>query len=131
MKYGIAKLSVAPCRAEAADSSEQVTQLLFGETIKIYEKKRSWYRVKTAHDNYECWMDENQFEFITQRRFEELQESKPNLVADVVDVIKNEDTNEVLPILVGCNLIDYKDTAFSFLGNKCTSGPLFLNGQPL
>ena len=39
MKYGLGHLSVVPCRAEPSDSSEQVTQLLFGETIKVYEKK--------------------------------------------------------------------------------------------
>jgi len=109
MKYGIGHLSVVPCRAEASDSSEQVTQLLFGETIKVYEKKRSWYRVKTAHDNYECWMDENQFEFITQREFEKLRETKSPLVNDLVEVMKTNDGIHLMTVLLGSNLPNLED----------------------
>lgn len=125
MKYGIGHLSVVPCRAEAADSSEQVTQLLFGETIKVYEKKRSWHRVKTAHDNYECWMDENQFKFITQREFEQLNEQKPFVVSDLVEVLTKEDGTELMTVLMGSNLpniennlVDVKDSVWKFEGNS-------------
>lgn len=122
MKYGIGKLSVVPCRAEASDSSEQVTQLLFGETIKVYEKKRSWYRIKTAHDNYECWIADNQFEFISQRKFEELKDNKPLVVGDLVDIIHNETSNEMMTVLLGCNLIDYKDSEITHLDQKWKYG---------
>ena len=55
MKYGVCHLSVVPCRLEPFDSSEMVTQLLFGETVKVYEeKKKSWRRAKTAYDDYDC-----------------------------------------------------------------------------
>lgn len=109
MKYGIGKLSVVPCRAEASDSSEQVTQLLFGETIKVYEKKRSWYRVKTSSDNYECWMDENQFNFISQSQYEDLKAKAPLVVGDLVEIIRDPSSNEMMPILLGCNLPNFKD----------------------
>lgn len=103
MKYGIGHLSVVPCRAEASDKSEQVTQLLLGETIKVYEKKRSWYRIKTNHDKYECWIDENQFQFITQREFEDLSSSRPIVVSDLVEVLTSSNNN-IMAILMGCNL---------------------------
>jgi cell wall-associated NlpC family hydrolase len=108
MKYGIGHLSVVPCRAEASDSSEQVTQLLFGETIKVYEKKRSWYRVKTAHDNYECWMDEKQFLFITQSQFEDLQSQLPLVAADFVQLIQHPKSGEMISLLLGSNLPYFK-----------------------
>lgn len=104
MKYGIGHLSVVPCRTEASDKSEQVTQLLFGETIKVYEKKRSWYRIKTAHDNYECWIDEKQFLFITQRQFEELQSQPPLVAADFVQLIQHPKSGEMISLLMGANL---------------------------
>lgn len=129
MKYGIGHLSVAPCRAEASDMSEQVTQLLFGETIKVYEKKKSWFRVKTAHDNYECWMDENQFVFITQREFEELNANKPMVVADLVEIMNNPSTNELMTILLGSNLpkldknkIEIKDSVWNYEGLSIDAG---------
>ena len=125
MKYGIGHLSVVPCRAEAADSSEQVTQLLFGETLKVYEKKRSWYRVKTAHDSYECWMDENQFKFITQREFEQLNAQKSLVVSDLAEVLTKVEGSELMTILLGSNLpnienklVDVKESVWRFEGNS-------------
>tara|TARA_B100000965_G_C19559122_1_gene743655 strand:+ start:858 stop:1634 length:777 start_codon:yes stop_codon:yes gene_type:complete len=115
MKYGLGHLSVVPCRAEPSDSSEQVTQLLFGETIKVYEKKRSWYRVKTAHDNYECWMDENQFIFISEDEFNELK-NPPLLVSEFADLIKHEQSGEMMTLLLGSNLPFYSNSIVK-LGN--------------
>ena len=129
MKYGIGHLSVAPCRAEASDRSEQVTQLLLGETIKVYEKKRSWYRVKTVHDGYECWMDENQFQFINQREFEDLNNKKPIVVSDLVEVLTNTEENSMMTILLGCNLpnlnndiIQINEQKWNFEGSTIDSG---------
>ncbi|MEQ8909919.1 MAG: C40 family peptidase [Vicingaceae bacterium] len=115
MKYGIGHLSVVPCRAEPSDSSEQVTQLLFGETIKVYEKKRSWYRVKTAHDKYECWMDENQFLFISQQQFESFQQNKPVLVNDFAQLLSHEQSGEMMSVLLGSNLPELKDQKIHLL----------------
>ena len=109
MKYGIGHLSVVPCRAEASDASEQVTQLLLGECIKVYEQKRSWYRIKCVHDNYECWIDENQFKFISQRQFDDLANSKPKLVKDLAEVLVNPKNGELMTVLLGSNLPFYKD----------------------
>jgi cell wall-associated NlpC family hydrolase len=107
MKYGIGHLSVVPCRAEPSDKSEQVTQLLLGETLKVYEKKKSWYRVKTAFDNYECWIDEKQFLFINQREFEKLNEEAPLVVSELADVLSNEESGEMTTVLLGSNLPHY------------------------
>lgn len=118
MKYGIGILSVAPCRAEASDKSEQVTQLLLGETLKVYEKKRSWYRVKTVHDNYECWMDENQFAFISQRQFEAIQSSKPTVVSDLINVVSQTEGSAMMTILMGSNLVEFSNDQFIIDSNQ-------------
>ncbi len=117
MKYGLGHLSVVPCRAEASDSSEQVTQLLFGETVKVYEKKRSWYRVKTAHDNYECWMDENQFVFIGEEEFKALQSNPALVVNEFADILKHEQSGEMMSVLLGSSLPFLKDQKVK-LGNE-------------
>ncbi len=105
MKYGIGHLSVVPCRAEASDKSEQLTQLLFGELIKVYEKKnKSWYRIKTAHDNYECWIDENQFLFINENEFKKQSQSPLHVVSDMVEVISHKESTEIMAVLIGSNL---------------------------
>lgn len=129
MKYGIGHLSVVPCRAEASDSSEQVTQLLFGETIKVYEKKRSWYRIKTAHDNYECWMDEKQFLFITQSQFEELQSQQSLVAADFVQLIQHPKSGEMISLLLGSNLPYFKNNSIQIDKDEWKFEGITLNTQ--
>lgn len=113
MKYGICHLSVVPCRLEPFDSSEMVTQLLFGETVKIYEeKKKSWRRVKTAYDDYDCWIDEKQITYISQNEFELLNNSFA--ITELVTVIENK-TNELFtPISMGSSLPNLKGCTVSF-----------------
>lgn len=117
MKYGIGHLSVVPCRSEASDSSEQVTQLLFGETIKVFEKRKSWYRIKTNFDQYECWIDEKQFVFINQSTFEELNTNKPIATSDLIALVTQESDGYVLPIPIGSNLPRFKDSQFELNGS--------------
>ena len=118
MKYGICHLSVVPCSAEASDASEQVTQLIFGELIKVYEKRSSWYRVKLQNDGYECWIDEKQFVFISQKQFDQIKESKPAILHELAEVITNSDNGERMSILIGSQLSTFnkKQRSMSFGG---------------
>lgn len=58
--HGIIHVAHAPIRSEHTDSSEMVTQLLFGETCEIIDKHNQWVKIRCSHDNYEGWMDEKQ-----------------------------------------------------------------------
>ena len=71
---GICRLALAPVRKDPADSSEQVTQLLFGEHYEIQEvsKNRKWYRICIAHDGYEGWLDYKQHSPITNSYFNQI-----------------------------------------------------------
>ncbi|MCY1513876.1 Gamma-D-glutamyl-L-lysine dipeptidyl-peptidase [compost metagenome] len=51
---------MAPLRSEPSDRSEIVSQLLFGDRVKLLEKTEKWCRVRTHHDLYEGWMDYKQ-----------------------------------------------------------------------
>lgn len=123
MKYGICHLSVVPCRLEPSDSSEMVTQLLFGETVKIYEEKRAdWRKIKTAHDNYECWVDKKQIIEITEEEFSSLNSSS-FVSTDLVHVVKNDDL--VIPIVIGSSLpnlgndyISINEVKYNYDGNS-------------
>lgn len=53
----ISLLSIIPIRAEAAESAEMVSQLLFGEELAVLEETPSWSRIRTQQDNYEGWVD--------------------------------------------------------------------------
>ncbi|MEY3834949.1 MAG: hypothetical protein RI989_377 [Bacteroidota bacterium] len=48
-------------RAEASDRSEQVSQLIFGETYEVLEENEKWYYIETSFDQYRGWIDKKQF----------------------------------------------------------------------
>ena len=54
----IATAAVAPVLADAAVRSEQVTQLVLGETAALLERRGEWLRVRTDADGYEGWVNE-------------------------------------------------------------------------
>ncbi len=115
MKYGICHLSVVPCRLEPADTSEMVTQLLFGDIIKVYEEKKgNWSRIKTVPDNYDCWIDTKQFTTILEEEFNAINSSPLVLCNDVVSVVKNTKTKELTPIVLGSSLPHFKKNNFHF-----------------
>ena len=61
MQYGICNLNIVPVRVEPDDTSELVSQLLFGEQIKVLEKRKKWSRIRIAFDHYEGWVDNKQY----------------------------------------------------------------------
>jgi hypothetical protein len=71
MSYGIAHLSVIPCRAEPSDKAEMVTQLLFGEVYEVLDEKPKWILIKQAYDGYESWICRKQFLEISGTEYDE------------------------------------------------------------
>jgi|LakMenE18May11ns_1017448.scaffolds.fasta_scaffold9907431_2 hypothetical protein len=61
MVNGQCLLSFIPARAEASDRSEQVSQLIFGETYEVLEENEKWYFIETSFDQYRGWIDKKQF----------------------------------------------------------------------
>lgn len=53
--------AVIPLRHSPDDRSEIVSQVLFGETAILLDRKEQWLRIKCLHDQYEGWVDHKQF----------------------------------------------------------------------
>lgn len=53
--------AVVPVRKEPSDKSEQVTQLLFGESVDVLEKQAKWSLIR-GEDGYEGWIDNKQYQ---------------------------------------------------------------------
>jgi hypothetical protein len=84
MSYLRCVVPVCPVRAEAAHRSEQVSQLLFGETAELIESSGDFVKIKCSYDNYEGWCQLSQLQ--------EMKQSSPenftvNLCADWVNEI--------------------------------------------
>ena len=118
--FGICNLAIVPVRLEPSDRSEQVTQLLFGEHFTILEQQTKWSKIKIAFDNYEGWIDNKQYQEISEKQFDSLNESPIVLSADLIEFISNP-KNELLPISIGSSLSFLNDDTlnisnFSFEG---------------
>jgi hypothetical protein len=103
MKYGICHLSIVPLRAEAADTSEMVTQVLYGEQFKVLEHRKKWSRIRLDFDGYEGWIDTKQFVFISEEIFTDLRKQTPRLSSDLVDFVASEE-GQLLSICMGSTL---------------------------
>ena len=57
MKYAICLQPYIPMRATAAETSEMISQLLFGDTFQIFEEEPRWYHIIRDCDGYEGWID--------------------------------------------------------------------------
>lgn len=53
----ISLLSIVPLRREPSETSEMVSQILFGESYDVLETADNWTKVQMTHDGYEGWVD--------------------------------------------------------------------------
>lgn len=124
MQYGICLLSVVPCRKEPSNTSEMVTQLLFGEHYSVMETTESWLKINTAFDNYECWINIKQHNRISESTFNQVQKQSPAYSSELIQVIHNKNTNSSFPVSIGAalpfynaNKVGFEDHQFTFEGN--------------
>lgn len=87
MRYGIAHLSIVPLRLEAADTSEMVSQVLYGDTFKVLEQRKKWSRIRLAFDKYEGWIDNKQYLEISEDNYKQLSSETLNVSSDLVEYI--------------------------------------------
>lgn len=78
--YGIILLPLVPLRKTPAESSELVSQLIYGETINILEEQNNWLRISNIADNYEGWIDRKMLKLLTNEEFDSIATAKTYLV---------------------------------------------------
>lgn len=103
MKYGLCPLSIVPVRALSDDTSELVTQVLYGEHFKVLEVKKKWSRIRLDWDGYEGFIDNKQWKEISEGQFKELKNKPAILSADLVDFVTT-DKGQLLPIPLGSSV---------------------------
>ncbi|MDB2384881.1 C40 family peptidase [Polaribacter sp.] len=110
--YGICNLSIVPLRATASDIAEMTNQLLFGEHFTIIEKNQNWSKIKLAFDGFEGFIDNKQYETITEDFYHKINEEQEVYTKEIVDVISNTN-NEILTIPIGASLPFLNGNKFS------------------
>jgi hypothetical protein len=77
-------------RNEAADQSEMVNQILFGEHFKVLEIRKKWSRIRLAHDSYEGWICNKQWVEISEEDYKQLDKDVSTITTDILDIITKD-----------------------------------------
>ncbi|MFM2039912.1 MAG: hypothetical protein RLZZ493_501 [Bacteroidota bacterium] len=67
--FAYCSVAISPMRKEAADASEMVSQMLFGEPVEVIKIKDNWIQIRSYSDNYEGWVDEKHLRFLREKEF--------------------------------------------------------------
>ncbi|HLS31208.1 MAG TPA: C40 family peptidase [Flavobacteriaceae bacterium] len=103
MQYGICTLNCVPVRKENNDTTEMVTQILFGDHFKVLEKQKKWSKIRIAYDSYEGWIDNKQYQLLSQEKYYTYSQIPDSFLVDLVDFAVSED-QQLTPLSVGANL---------------------------
>ena len=57
VEFAINHYTVTPVRQEPSESSEQLTQLLFGEVCEVLDRLPRWTKIRSTLDGQEGWVD--------------------------------------------------------------------------
>lgn len=120
MQYGICNLGIVPIRLEPSDTSEMVTQALYGDQFKVLEQRKKWSRIRFAYDKYEGWIDNKQYLEIEESQYKLLLEADINLSKDLVEFV-SDSLNNLYPIPLGSDLNSLELLKHKFDGNRLTS----------
>jgi cell wall-associated NlpC family hydrolase len=80
----------------------------------VIENTENWLKIKTAFDNYECWINVKQHKRITEALFNQISKQVPVYSCDLFHSI-NYKTKEInFPLPVGSRLPFFKEKKMSF-----------------
>lgn len=110
--------SVVPVRTEASETSEQITQMLFGEICTIEEQKTRWIRVKLALDGQMGWVDAKMIATLSTDEYKSYSAAlkAAAYVAFPMAYAVSENNGQTIPLTAGTRLTNYHNGHFEVLG---------------
>lgn len=110
--------SVVPVRTEASETSEQITQMLFGEICTIEEQKTHWIRVKLALDGQIGWVDAKMIAPLSTDEYKSYSAALKSAayVAFPMAYAVSENNGQTIPLTAGTRLTNYHNGHFEVLG---------------
>lgn len=100
--YKICIISVAPLRNEANDTSEMVSQLLFGEFCKVLDSNKNWDYIETNYDSYKGWIDKKQIIEVDDNFYKNYSANKVIIDQPFSSLLVN---NEHLTLTIGAEIL--------------------------
>lgn len=103
MSHGIGNLGMVPMRLEPSDTSEMVSQLIYGDIFKIIDNRKNWIKIRLDFDRYEGWIDKKQYHAISEDDFAGLSSQPIISNTDLIEFVSNEN-NSLITIPFGATL---------------------------
>lgn len=128
MLYGICHLSIVPLRLEPTDTSEMVSQVLFGEHFTVLERDKKWSKIKIHYDEYEGFIDNKQYHDIDENLFNELSNSEYFYSAEILDFITDK-SNNLSTIAIGSRLPFLQNSKFRIANTEYQYDGDFFKGK--
>jgi len=114
-----------------------VTQILFGELIRVILHEKEWVHVQLAYDDYEGWLCEPQYLALTEAEFLDLFNKESAVTTDLVQLLSNDTRQSIFPLLIGSSLPGFdgknfviRGETYSFEGQVSGAGS-FPSGQDI
>ncbi|MGB0879410.1 MAG: NlpC/P60 family protein [Polaribacter sp.] len=111
MLFGICNLSIVPLRLEDSDTSEMVSQVLFGEHFQVVEQQKKWSKIKLHFDGCEGFIDNKQFVEISEKLYVDLSGEDKQYSGEIIDFI-TDDRNQLITIPIGARLPFFYNNSF-------------------
>ncbi len=125
--YAMSFLNIVPLRAEPAHRSEMISQVLFGEYMKVLRTKDEWSYIQLEQDGYKGWIETIQILPTSQKNYEKIVKSTK---VKVLDELVSVQINEVNVLMAkGSNLPFYSDGFFVFDDQKIPFLGDVINGK--
>jgi gamma-D-glutamyl-L-lysine dipeptidyl-peptidase len=112
MNKAICIYTYIPIRKDPSESSEMVSQILYGETFSIIEKNQNWHYIELDFDGYKGWIDYKLSYLIDDQKIAWLNKINPSIVNMPVCIARQNNNNSLFYILAGSNLYDLKGNTF-------------------
>lgn len=125
--------SIVPVRAEASETSEQLTQMLFGEICVIEEQKDRWMRVKLLSDGQKGWVDAKMITPMSSDEYNIYSEALKSAAFVVFPMAYavSENNGQTIPLTAGTRLPRYQNGHFEVLGVGFRIDSTMVSTQPL
>lgn len=117
MEIGFCHLSIVPVYRDSNESSEMVSQLLFGDFIEISEIKKQWAKIKSLFDDETGWIDIKQYVVLSEAESSKMVNNPLEITTDLLQllVINGKD---MIPVVLGSNLPLLQDNTFYLNANE-------------
>lgn len=96
-----------------------VTQLLFGDLVKLTSGNEKWLKIQIVADNYTAWVDKQQIHPISEELFQKLKKGPVHFIEDIMTPLLSVAENQYWPVLLGSKIYALNKTkSVSNIGKK-------------